>query len=235
MNNVCLNSFWKEKVILKIFNTQWHNLGQREGTHTKTEHPSLLLTKMQLLFPVHDLSLPSPTEAHICQHLELQSKSWLMDPKRFLNLGSWGRLSMDFCLHLSFCILPCGSWTSSRTWAVVVWPQECFLKLSSLSSFLELDGVGGPPKWPLRDSCSWDGWRFNQPQSFNFPSFSQWEGRFGAPTLRGIPCFPPLALACFHTSCDACIIYLIIAVYQPIMWIVLCSCYFSMRASWHSS
>ena len=78
-------NFWKEKVILKIFNTQWHNWG-REVTHWSWT--SLLLTKMQLLFLVHDLSLLSPTEAHVHQHLELQSKSWLMDLKRFLNLGS---------------------------------------------------------------------------------------------------------------------------------------------------
>ena len=217
---MCLNSFWKEKVILKVFSTQWHNWGQREVTHWSW---TSLLHQMQLLFLVHDLSLLSPTEAHVHQHLELQNKSWLMDPKRFLNLGSWGWLSVDFCLHLSFCVLPCSNWASSRIWAVVVLPQECFLKLSSpLLSFPELDGVvGPPPQVPLRDFSFWDGWCFNQYQSFNFPSFSQWKGKFGVPTAHGVPCVPPLHLACFHTSCDACTMHLIIAIYQAIMYVYL--------------
>lgn len=49
--------------------------------------------------------------------LGMQSESWLMGPKGFLNLGSWGIQSIGFCLCPGFCVLLCRSWASSRPWA----------------------------------------------------------------------------------------------------------------------
>lgn len=87
--------------------------------------------------------------------LGMQSASWLMGPKGFLNLGSWGIQSVGFCLCSGFCVLLCKSWASSRPWAWGFYHKNVSLGLAlRCHHFLELENVLVPCKWPQKALAS---------------------------------------------------------------------------------
>lgn len=103
--------------------------------------------------------------------------------KGIFKFGILGTMEYGLLSLLGFPCPSSGSWASCRTWTVAVLPQECFLRPGSQRpSFLDLDGMVGPGKWPLRACCfcGYD-WQTSACQSFNFPSTLIRRGGEGGP------------------------------------------------------
>lgn len=133
------------------------------------------------------------------QHLELQSKSWLMGPKGFLNLdpGDYGGWAFVFVqVSVSFCV---GYWALSRIQVMVVLPQECFLRPGSPFVFSWAGWCG----WFLEVATEWLllllRWSALQPTlKSQFSLHSQIESRDREPLLyTELPCLPPLPFPAF--------------------------------------
>lgn len=210
-NNVCLNRFGREKWLWRFsipLDIIWDNV---EWCSSEAGHPCCWPNAAFVSSP-WPWSAFTNTGSHALI-FGMQSESWLMGPKGFLNLGSWGLRSMGFCVCSGFCVLLCRGWASSRTWAVVFLPQECFLRPGSLmSSLLELEWCG----WSLQ---VFTGrlllllrWLAFQPiPTFQFSFHSQIKREDGeAPLHTELPV--PL-----HSSCQ---------VSHP-LWVLYCISYYS--------